>query len=193
MKRLLSTFVFLSLSAVAFQARAVFTEVGVSYGKKKNSFDADNYVTSESLTASLSFYFMETLALELSYTSAVGVQQEKIKSGATIVSERTVVQTTQIQGADLIWVLAGKQAFFQPYLKGGAAQLRRTQEVKLNNLETYTLDPEVALVPSYGVGFKLAFTSQFGVKVSYDAWKTPLGEGLFSNDDAIRAGVTWMF
>ncbi|HRO68176.1 MAG TPA: outer membrane beta-barrel protein [Pseudobdellovibrionaceae bacterium] len=184
---------FLLVALTGFEAQALFTEVGVSYGRKRTSFDADNYLDTESLSGSLSFYFMDRLALEMSYTSANTVREEKIRSGGAVLSQQTVVQTTQVYGADLIWVLAGKQAFFQPYLKGGAAQVRRVQEVKVNNQNTYRLEPEVALVPSYGVGFKLALTSTFGLKFSYDAWKTPLGQGAFSNDDQLRAGVTWMF
>ena len=191
MKR--SVFFVLCLSLMSFNAHAFFTEVGINYGRKKTSFDSDNYFDSESLTGSISLYFMERLALELSYTSATAVREEKIRSGTTIISQQTVVQTTEVYGADLIWVLASKQAFFQPYIKGGMAQIQRVQEVKVNNLNTYTLEPEAALVPSYGVGFKLALTQTFGFKVSYDGWKTPLGGGAFSNDDALRMGVTWIF
>lgn len=180
------------VALTGFEAHALFTEVGVSYGRKRTSFDSDNYLDTESLSGSLSFYFMDRLALEMSYTSANTVREEKIRSGSTVLSQQTVVQTAQVYGADLIWVLAGRQAFFQPYVKGGAAQIRRVQEVKVNNQNTYRLEPEVVLVPSYGVGFKLALTSSFNLKISYDAWKTPLGQGSFSNDDQLRAGISWM-
>ena len=73
------------------------------------------------------------------------------------------------------------------------AQLKRVQEVKVNDLESYKLTPDTSLVPSYGIGFKLAVTDNFGIKVSYDAWKTPVGGGSSTTDDAIRAGVTWIF
>lgn len=184
---------FLMITLLSFNAQAFFTEVGLNYGRKKTSFDADNYFDSESLTGSISFYFKESLALEMSYTSATAVREETIRSGTTVVSRQTVVQTTQVYGADLIWPLASRQAFFQPYLKGGVAQIQRVQEVKVNDLNTYKLEPEVALVPSYGIGFKLAMTQTFAFKVSYDGWKTPLGGGAFSNDDALRVGVTWLF
>lgn len=174
-------------------AQALVTEVGLNYGRKRTSFDADNYFDSESITGSLSLYFMETIALELSYTSAVGVREEKLKSGTTVISQQTVVQTTQVYGSDLIWVLASRKAMFQPYIKGGAAQIKRVQEVKVNSLQTYTLEPETAIVPSYGFGFKVALAQGFGVKVGYDAWQTPLGGGQVSQDASVRAGVTWMF
>ena len=180
------------ISLLSFEAHALYTEVGVNYGRKRTSFDADNYLDSESLTGSLSFYFLERLALEMSYTSANAIREEKIKSGSTVISQQTVYQTTQVYGADLIWVFADKKAFFQPYIKGGVAQIRRVQEVKVNSQNTYLLEPEVATTPSYGLGFKLAITDTFGIKISYDGWKTPLGGGTFSNDDSVRAGITWM-
>lgn len=185
MKRL-----FLLLTSVLFvssEAHAIFTEVGLSYSRKRTSFDADNYLDSESLTGSLSFYFMEKLALEISYTDASGVREEK-----TAFSQQTVLQDTTVYGADLIWMLADRKAFFQPYLKGGAAVIRRKQTVKYSTLNTAILEPETSTAPSYGVGFKLNLTDTFGIKIAYDAWKTPVGGGVFSNDDSVRVGVTWM-
>lgn len=182
----------LLLSFFTYQAHA-YTEVGFNYGKKKTSFDADNYTNTESMTGSLSLYFMEKLALELSYTKALSIQQERTVSGSTVVSQTTIVQTTEAYGGDLILVFADRKTFFQPYIKGGLAQLHRVQEVKINTLQTYTLAPDNTVVPSYGVGFKLAITETFGIKVSYDAWKTPISGGTSTLDDSVRAGVTWIF
>lgn len=175
------------------QAHALYTELGINYGKKKTTFDADNYTNTESLTGSLSFYFFERLALELSYTNAISVQQERTVSGTTVISQTTIVQTTEAYGGDLIWVFADKKTFFQPYVKGGVAHLHRVQEVKINSLQTYTLAPDNTVVPSYGFGFKLAITETFGFKISYDAWKTPISGGSTTLDDSVRAGVTWIF
>lgn len=169
------------------------TEVGLSYSRKKTSLNADNYADSESITGSVSLYLAERFALEMSYTDATGIRREKINAGATDIDLISVL-TTKVYGADLIWVLADRKDFFQPYLKGGAARLERKSEVKDYKLnQPYALEPDVATVPSYGVGFKIAVTEQFGIKISYDAWKTPLGGGSFSTDDSLRAGITWMF
>lgn len=191
MKRVLQLFAFAGLFLIPSISSAIATEIGINYSRKKTSFDADNFLDSESTTGSISFYFMEKLALEMSYTSAVGVREEKVLAGTTVISQQTVVQTTQVYGADLIWVLSDRRSFFQPYIKGGAAQIRRVQDVKVNSL-VYSLEPEVAVAPSYGVGFKLALTDQFGIKISYDGWQTPIGEGQVSNDASVRAGITWM-
>lgn len=187
MKRALVLLCF-ALSFAASTAHAIFTEVGASYSRKRTTFDASNYVDQESYTGSVSLYFRESIALELSYTQALGVREE-----LTPVSHQTIVQTTKVYGADLIYVFAGRKEFFQPYIKGGVANVERRQEVKNYNLNDRvdSIEPEVAIIPSYGVGFKLQFTDAFGVKVSYDGWKTPIGGGAFSNDDAVRAGVSW--
>lgn len=169
---------------------AIFTELGASYGRKRTSFDSDNYFDSESITGSISFYFFEQVALETSYTDAKGIRQEKITTSQGP-QTTTVIQTTQVTGADLILVLADRKARIQPYIKGGLAQINRKQEVKINTI-SYVLNPESATVPSYGAGFKIGITQNFGIKVSYDAWQTPIGGGSVTNDSQVRAGVTWV-
>lgn len=181
-----------ALLLFSHEALALMTEVGLQYGRKKTSFDSDNYFESESVTGSLSFYFMERIALEVSYTDAKGVREEKIISNGVVIAQQTVVQKTQVIGTDLIFVLADRKAFLQPYVKGGAAQIRRRQEVKVATLDTYVLEPENATVPSYGAGLKLNITDTFGIKFSYDAWQTPVGGGAATNDSQIRGGITWL-
>jgi len=171
-------------------AQAMFTEVGMTYGRKKTTFDANNNYDSESTTASVSFYFAEKLALELSYTEANGIQKQQASAADP---SRTIYQKTQIMGADLIIVFADKKALFQPFIKGGAAQISRRQEIKDGNFPTQVLEPDVAVAPSYGLGLKIALTETFGLKASYSVWQTPIGGGAKTNDDAISAGITWMF
>lgn len=186
---------FVSIGALLFSfltasaAHAFYTEVGVNYGRKTTTFDQNNSSESESITGSLSLYFLERVALELSYTDAYGVRKEKAYSGD---AQRTTTQKSQIMGADLILVFADKKALFQPYIKGGGAQIVRNQEVKIEGLDTYKIAPETATVPSYGVGLKIPFTESFGIKLSYDVWKTPIGDGAQTDDSSIRAGITWV-
>lgn len=184
-------FVFtLSLLITPSDAHAIFTEVGLTYGRKKTTFDANNNYESESTTASMSLYFAEKLALELSYTEASGMQKQQASPADTA---RTIYQKTQIAGADLIIVFADKKALFQPFIKGGAARISRRQEIKEGTFDTQALEPDVAVAPSYGFGLKIALTESFGLKASYSVWQTPIGGGAKTNDDAISAGVTWMF
>lgn len=183
-----SAFVLLSLS-FSF-AQAVYIEVGASYAHDRKNFDANNYTESESITGELSFYFWERLALEFSYTDATGLLKQKAASDS---SGRTTQQKTQILGSDLIVMFADKKAFFQPFLKGGFAQMKRSQEIKIEGFDSQSLDPESAIVPSYGAGLKFLLTSSMSIKASYNIWRTPIGGDTFTNDSALRAGISWIF
>ncbi len=182
---LLSFLVFFSASP----ARAVYTELGFSYARKTTTFDENNSFDTESKTGSVSLYFLERMAVELSYTDALGVRKEKASLSDP---KRTSTQKSQIFGADLILTFAEKKDLFQPYIKAGGAQISRYQQVLIEGLDTYTLEPETATVPSYGAGLKIQLTESFGIKFSYDVWKTPIGGGLQTDDSSVRAGVTWI-
>ncbi len=190
MKKILRLLPILMLFLLPVGAHAMFTEIGLTYGRKKTNFDANNNYDSETTTASVSFYFAEKLALELSYTEATGIQNQQASAADT---PRTIFQKTQIAGADLIVVFADKKALFQPFIKGGVAQISRRQEIKDGTFPTQVLEPDVAVAPSYGLGLKIALTDTFGLKASYSIWQTPIGGGAKTNDDAVSAGITWMF
>lgn len=188
MKRFI-LFLVAALCLTSLSANAMYTELGASYGYKTQTYDANNDNKTESLTGSVSLYFWERVALELSYTDATAVVTSK---AFTSDPKRTTTQRSQIMGADLIFILADKQALFQPYIKGGVAQIYRTQTIKIEGQDTYSNDPDKALAPSYGVGLKVSLTETFGLKFSYDAWKTPVGNNTQTDDSAFRAGVTWI-
>jgi outer membrane protein W len=168
----------------------MYTELGFTYGRKKTTFDSANNFDSEYLTGSVSLYFAERIALELSYTDATSLQNQRASSADT---PRTVYQKTQIIGGDLIYVFADRKALLQPFVKAGVANISRRQEIKDGGFNTSPLDPDEALAPSYGFGVKVALTDNFGVKASYSVWQTPIGGDSKTNDDAVTAGVTWMF
>lgn len=189
MKKIISLFFFPVFIFLSNSASAFYSELGLSYGRKTTSFDENNSFDSESITGSVSLYFLERMALELSYTDAKGLRQEKASASD---AQRTTTQKSQIMGADLILTFAERKALFQPYIKGGGAQISRYQQVKIEGQDTYTIEPEVATVPSYGAGLKIQMTETFGVKLSYDVWKTPIGGGLQTDDSSIRAGITWV-
>jgi opacity protein-like surface antigen len=168
------------------QAFALTTEVGVSYAQKKTTFNQDNYITTEAITGSLSLYFYERIAAEFSYTEATGLREEMVMG-----NKQVTYQKTGILGADLILILLDRTSVIQPYIKGGVARITRKQEIKVANLDPIKIEPEPALVPSYGAGVKIAITPTFGIKLSYDVWKTPVGDGTTTDDSQIRAGVTF--
>ena len=182
-----SCFLFFLLFSTS--AWALNYELGISYAKKKNSFDKDNYFETESTTGSLSLYFSEMIALEMSYTDAKANRYEKPPGGNSI----QTYQKTEVMGADLIFVLAPRKYFIQPYIKGGAAQLKRSQVTYTSpGNQREALDIETAVVPSYGAGIKFSIIDGLSLRISYDVWRTPVGGGVVTDDNQLRAGLSWM-
>lgn len=180
---------FLFILLFSTSAWALNYELGVSYAKKRNSFDKQNYFETESTTGSMSLYFSEMVALEMSYTEGKANRFEKPPTGNSI----QTYQKTTVVGADLILVLAPRKFFMQPYIKGGAAQLKRSQivyERAINRVEA--LDIETAVVPSYGAGIKFSVVDGLSLRISYDVWRTPVGGGVVTDDSQLRAGLSWM-
>jgi hypothetical protein len=180
---------FLILFFLTNSAWALNYELGISYARKKNSFDQDNYFDTESTTGSLSVYFSEMIALELSYTDAKANRFEKPPGGTSI----QTYQRSEILGADLIYVILPRTFFIQPYIKGGVAQLKRKQITYTDpGNQAETLPIETAIVPDYGVGIKIGITNSLSVRISYDVWRTPVGGGVITDDNQLRAGLSWM-
>lgn len=188
MKKFSVLAILLSSLFLSLPAQALMTELGLSYARKTTSFDSDNSYDSESITGSVSLYFWERVALELSYTDAKAVRYEKASLSDP---KRTTTQQSSIMGADLILMFADRKSLFQPYIKGGAAQINRIQHVKIEGQSTYTIEPDTAVIPSYGAGLKIQLTETLGLKLSYEVWRTPIGSGLHTDDSQIKGGLTW--
>ncbi len=173
------------------KAHAINTEVGSNYTYRKSAFDAENNTEQQSTTGSLSFYFWEQIALELSYTSTLYVKKEKQPdfAGAYL---RTTTQYTDVYGSDLIFVLSDKKATFQPYVKVGAAQVKVRQVVQDEGQNSWEIKYN-GLSPSAGVGFKLFFSEAFAFRASYDAIQTPSNNDTKITDISGRVGLSMIF
>jgi len=165
---------------------ALVTEIGLSYGYSKKTFNTNNYYQNDSKTASLSFYFLDRLALETSYTDSFYESQE-----ADTTATRTVQQSTTIIDSSLIFVLLDKKTFVQPYIKGGVAYIKKDQKVRYLNSSTIEIPESVGWAPSYGAGLKFVLSERFSIKISYDVWQTPLSDGTKSDDTGLKAGLSW--
>lgn len=170
-------------------AQQQFTELGVSYGYKKSYFDADNNIEQQSLTASASFYFWERIALEFAYTNALFVKKEKQPNSVSAFLRETT-QYTDVYEAGLIFVFADRKALFQPFIKGGAAYVKRRQVVQDDNNNPWEVTYS-GTSPSYGLGAKFFFTERFSVRASYDIIQTPVDGSTKVNDVNGRIGLTW--
>ncbi len=165
---------------------ALVTELGLSYGYSKKTFNSVNFYQTESKTASISFYFLEKLALETSYTDSFYESQESDSN-----STRTVQQGTTIIDSSLIYVLLDKKNLVQPYIKGGFAYIKKSQRVRSLNSSTNEIPDSIGWAPSYGAGLKFLLNERFSIKIGYDVWQTPLSDGTKSDDTALKAGLTW--
>ena len=183
MKMIFNTIVILLCSNPAW---AVFTEFGISQSYKKTSFSSSDFVESEMVSGSVSFYLWERVALEFSYTKGLALRQEKGENEPT----RTITQYSTIYGSDLILGFTDRKALFQPFIKGGVAYIHKRQVNQDEGEPSFETTPAPGYVPSYGVGMKIKLTENFGLSTSLDIWRD---SATSTNDMASRTGVTWMF
>ncbi len=179
-------FLITTLTLFGLRANALVTELGLSYGYSKKTFNASNYYQTESKSASVSFYFLEKFALEFSYTDSFYEGEESDTNSA-----RTVQQSSQFTDSSLVYMMTTKQSPIQPYIKGGVAYIKKNQIIRYQNASAIAIPESTGWAPSYGIGLKVLVTEKFSVKFSYDLWKTPLSDGTNSDDTSFKAGLSW--
>ncbi len=180
-----SIWILLCILFLSTLSHALVTEVGLSYGYQKKTFNPTNYYQSDSKSASLSLYFLERFALELSYTDSFYESQESDQY-----STRVTQQSSKISGADLIYVITEKTAMFQPYVKAGTAYIIKKKQIRYANSDTIDIQTKDGFAPSYGAGIKFKLSETFSFKVSYDIWQTPLDDGSSSDDNSLKVGLS---
>jgi hypothetical protein len=168
---------------------ALYTEVSFSHSYKKTTFSTDNFIESELLSGSISFYIWDHVALETSYTKGYALRKEKDFSNIL----RTITQDSRIYGLDLVLSLSERKATFQPYFKGGTAYITKKQTVTDDGQQAFEINPQPGLAPSYGFGLKIKFTDALALTTGFDIWQTPVDDGGKTNDSATRSGITWIF
>jgi opacity protein-like surface antigen len=187
-----SLFVFLALAlTLPLQSKALFVELGFNYAYKKSTYDGLNNTEQQSTTGSLSFYAWEQLGIELSYTNGLYVQKAK-SYGSSVALQRTTTQFSDIYGADLIYLITGKQSKFQPYIKGGAAYIRKKQVVQDDGQPANEAVPPAGVAPSYGVGLKFFITESLAIRAGYDVLRTPIDDNSKVDDITGRLGLSWI-
>ncbi len=177
-----------ALSLFSSLSHALSTEFGLSYGYRTTNFTENNFEESDSASATMSMYFFERIALELSYTQQQIKREERFTSDA---DTRRIFQSTIFYGSDLILILADKKDLFQPYIKGGVAYFSKEQSIKSGTMITQNQPTETGTVPSYGLGLRIAISEKTNIRLSYDVWSTDLA-GLEKKDTFFKAGLTWM-
>lgn len=186
---------FLVFSTSAF---AGFVEIGASVNYRRNSIDENNYSDTTSYTGSMSYYFWDRSAIELSYTYGLG----KLSSKADGVGEIQRIQIAQFSmtSADLVLSLAGKEDLIQPYLKFGAGYVDKSIFLEDELTGRRLIKTQTGIVPSAGVGLKILLSKSLSLKLGVDAWTSPPDDKNADGSDrkdsidyAGRAGLSWMF
>lgn len=165
---------------------ALVTEFGVSYGYSKRTFNSTNFYQTDSKSASLSFYLFEKWALETSYTESFYESQESDTN-----STRTVQQSSQIANGSIVYMMYDRKNMVQPYVKGGAALIKKKQVVKYLNASAIEIPESSGWAPSYGAGLKIVISELFSIKLGYEIWQTPLSDNTSSDDTSFKAGLSW--
>lgn len=168
------------------KAQAMVTELGLSYGYSKKTFNTSNFYQTDSRSASLSFYFFEKWALEMSQTDSFYESQESDTN-----STRTVQQSSKVSNGSLVYMMLNKTSIIQPYIKAGAAHITKKQVVKYLNASAIETPQSTGWAPSYGAGLKFVLSERFSIKLSYDVWQTPLSDNSSSDDTSFKAGLSW--
>lgn len=176
-------------------AHAGFIEVGASGSYKKSNIGTDSFDESQSITGSFSYYFDESSALELSYTD--GINRRVIGQGQA--DGQLTNMYYKMLGLDLVLTLGTREATLRPYVKVGGVYIMDKRIVTQyrsggNTFPETTREDPPALVPSAGIGFKLALSKSLSLKVGVEAWSSrSVSEEPVTIDYSGRVGLSWMF
>ena len=170
-------------------AWAGIMEVGASASFRRSTINDDNYQESLSYTGSVSYYFWEMSALELSYTQGSALLSVKPADDTKI----TTKSSFRLIGVDLVITFASRESVLQPYLKLGGAHIEKKIVREPEGMDATEIESPAGIVPSAGLGFKIKLSKTFSIKVGVDGWTSPLNEDDPTVDYAGRAGVSWMF
>lgn len=178
-------------------AQAGLTELELGVLVRSSTINEDNFQRSVSYKGSVSYYFWESSALELSYTQGTTTLSVRGSEIEPVTIYRTVFQ---LIGLDFVLSLADRKAAVQPYVKVGAVHMTRRilREADGGSLGTDEIASQNAVVPSAGAGFKLLLSKSFALKFGVDAWTSPIEDDGSNSEDvtidyAGRASITWIF
>ncbi|MBK9293141.1 MAG: hypothetical protein IPM57_01660 [Oligoflexia bacterium] len=170
-------------------ALAGIYELSAVYNFKKTNYDASHYDAMEAGTASVAYYFWESMAVEISFTRGAAIQSQP---------EFIVYQDLTGYGASILFSVNSQNTPFKPYLKGGAAYITKILRYYYPNTPAPNPVKTEGLSPTAGLGFKYMLSSQFGIKVGLDGSQTTTRD-VASNqtstnyDFAINAGISFLF
>ncbi len=189
---------FLLTSIVSSDASAGVWEIGASGSYRRQNIDVDAVDEAQSLTGSLSYYFNEASALELSYTDGKSRREIESTSGGNTIVHRTTVNYQAI-GLDFIYTIGTREAQVRPYIKAGLQYMLTKEYIDQfiqngNPYQSTGSNENDSLVPTVGAGVRIGLTEALSLKAGIDAWSSrALNKKPFDVDYAARVGLGWMF
>ncbi|MES2856113.1 MAG: outer membrane beta-barrel protein [Bdellovibrionota bacterium] len=187
----------LCLAGVSSANAGIF-EIGASGTYRRSNIDQNSYDESKSLTGSVSYYFSEASAIELSYTDGSNKREIKSSNEAATVQKQTTSLTYRSVGLDLVFTLGSKEATLRPYVKAGAQYIfeKRYVDQSFTSSGPQTasvVEDPAALVPSAGIGMTLRLSETLSFKFGIDAWTSrSVNVKPITIDYAGRAGISWL-
>lgn len=180
---------FAALLLFSTHAFAGIFEISALYNYKKTNYDASRYDAMETGTASVAYYFWQSMAFEFSFTRGAAIQAQP---------EFIVYQDITGYGASLLFSVNSQESAFKPYIKGGAAYITKILRYYYPNTPAPSPVRTEGLSPTAGLGFKYMLSQQFGIKVGLDGSQTTTrdvasGQSNTNYDFSISAGVSFLF
>ena len=188
MKFCLPLFLVSVFSSLTF---AGFFEISASGSYVKHTVDEINFEESKDATASISYYFWQQSAIEISYTS--GLKTTNVGVLGTVSTYTNIQSESRLVGADFVLSFADKSAPFRPYIKLGAVHIHKKIIQQDGGFEAFEHPYTDGVAPSVGIGLKIALTETLSIKVGGESWTTPLSQDKVTYDYAGRAGLSWLF
>ncbi len=171
---------------VSIFSASAMVEVGSAVSYRKSSVNSENYQVSSSVTGSVSYYFSQNSAVELSYTNGSGV----ILIQPIATAKTRITSNFEMIGLD--YVLSVQEGMIQPFVKFGAAYIKKQFEQNTDVASAEQIPMVKGFVPSAGLGVKLNLTKSFSFKIGIDAWTSPLQSQPILVDYAGRAGLSFL-
>lgn len=154
--------ILLLLAGLPSASWAGIVEIGASANFRRSTIDDNNFQESTSYTGSLSYYFWEMSALELSYTEGEAFLSVKPLDDTKIIT----TSTFKLIGVDLIITLGSQQSTLQPYLKIGGAHIEKKIVRQAEGLDASEIESPSGIVPSAGLDLKLPLVEVFPLRLA---------------------------
>ncbi|MBI2605501.1 MAG: porin family protein [Deltaproteobacteria bacterium] len=172
------------LVPLAAQAQSHLGEMSLLGSYSKTTYGADSYATSKRYTASLGYNLTLLTQVEVAYTTVNRYFRQADVQSVTV-EEQTL-------SASLVQTLVPPDWYFQPYVKGGAAQYNRRQNGSVNGIptrEVYTKSPSFVL----GAGARVFFMRNFSFNAEFITYFPDLKWPEGKNNIAFEGGLSWHF